>query len=126
MKPNRENKLSPPNHPIFHFSDLAEGESKGFSHNDFSFFAVKKNNHIFLYKNACPHLGIELEWKEDDFLDAEGELIQCATHGALFIIEDGACVAGPCIGQQLQRLDYKLDSDGYVVVELPHNITSSR
>jgi len=31
-------------------------------------------------------------------------MLQCATHGALFLIESGECVVGPCAGQFLQPL----------------------
>ncbi len=44
-------------------------------------------------------------------------LIQCATHGALFLIESGECVAGPCAGQFLAALDSREDEQG-IWVEL--------
>ena len=46
-----------------------------------------------------------MEWLPDRFLDESGSLLQCATHGALFLIESGECVAGPCAGQSLRPLD---------------------
>jgi nitrite reductase/ring-hydroxylating ferredoxin subunit len=39
-------------------------------------------------------------------------MIQCATHGALFLIESGECVAGPCAGQSLQALACREDAEG--------------
>ncbi|MEE8263379.1 MAG: Rieske (2Fe-2S) protein, partial [Gammaproteobacteria bacterium] len=42
-------------------------------------------------------------WVPDQFLDETGNLLQCATHGALFRIEDGFCVAGPCTGASLTQ-----------------------
>jgi nitrite reductase/ring-hydroxylating ferredoxin subunit len=44
----------------------------------------------------------------DRFLDSEGELIQCATHGALFRIESGECLRGPCLGAFLEPLPLKV------------------
>ena len=38
----------------------------------------------------------------DDFLDRERRHLVCATHGAIFRIEDGVCLAGPCQGDQLE------------------------
>ena len=38
------------------------------------------------------------------FLDVTGTLIQCASHGALFLIQSGRCVAGPCAGQSLKKI----------------------
>ena len=83
------------------FDDVAEGQSKGFIIDGQAYFAVKKDNQFFTYINMCPHLGVPLEWQEDQFLDADGDLIQCSTHGALFIIESGECVSGPCQGDYL-------------------------
>lgn len=54
-----------------------------------------------VYKNSCPHLGIQLEMMPDHFLDDQRQFIVCANHGALFQIEDGQCVAGPCRNQGL-------------------------
>lgn len=91
-------------------NDIPEGGSKGFElDQDKSCFAVRYNGEIYLYRNSCPHLGIELEWVPDQFLDADGALIQCSTHGALFLIENGNCVAGPCLGEQLEAIPFSLE-----------------
>lgn len=90
---------------------VANNTAKGFDFGDLSIFILKKNDTIFVYKNSCPHLGIELNWQADQFLDREGMLIQCHTHGALFIPETGVCVAGPCIGQQLEQLPFKIENN---------------
>lgn len=97
--------------------DIEEGASKGFSIKDRNFFAVKRDNVIYLYKNSCPHLGVELEWVEDQFLDMDGALIQCATHGALFIIETGECVAGPCLRQSLETVNFEIRDGGLYLLE---------
>ena len=102
---------------ICHFNDIPECEARGFSLDDNStVFAVKKENQIYIYKNRCPHLGIELEWVEDQFLDSEGALIQCSTHGALFIIENGECVAGPCLGDALTKIPFTINEDGSITI----------
>ena len=89
--------------------DIQEGTSKGFTLPDKkSVFAVKRDGEIFIYQNSCPHLGVELEWLEDQFLDNEGVLIQCSTHGALFVIETGDCVSGPCVGKALQPVPFHI------------------
>ncbi|MCR8921230.1 Rieske (2Fe-2S) protein [Dasania sp. GY-MA-18] len=100
---------------LCHIDDIADDSSKGFELKDGSIFAVKKDGQLFVYKNSCPHLGVELNWQEDQFLDMDNTLIQCSTHGALFLIEDGQCVAGPCMGEYLQPVDYHLE-DGVITV----------
>lgn len=84
--------------------DLAEGCAKGLEIGEQKLFLVRKYGQVFGYLNACPHLGIPLEWQADQFLDEEAELIHCSTHGALFTIEDGLCVAGPCVNRSLETI----------------------
>lgn len=98
---------------LCHFNDIPEGESKGFTVDGLALFAVKKDAELYLYKNECPHLGVNLEWQEDQFLDLDGDLIECSMHGALFQITDGHCIAGPCQGEALQPLPWNMD-DGRV------------
>jgi nitrite reductase/ring-hydroxylating ferredoxin subunit len=101
---------------LCHIDDIAEGQSRGFVlTNKETVFAVKKDGCLFVYKNRCPHLGIELEWQEDQFLDNEGALIQCSTHGALFLIESGECISGPCVGKALQNIPYCIIDNKIVI-----------
>lgn len=64
---------------------------------------VKKGEYsIFL--NSCPHTGVHLEWRPDDFMDQSDTYLQCAMHGALFQTDDGLCIDGPCVGASLVKL----------------------
>lgn len=101
---------------LCHSNEIAEGKSKGFQLGEHFVFAVKKNNRIYVYENTCPHLGIQLEWVPDEFLDIDATMIQCSSHGALFKIEDGECVAGPCTGQSLIPVSFIIE-DGQVVIK---------
>ena len=101
---------------VLNIEDIEEGSSKGLEANSTYMFAVKKDDQIYLYWNRCPHLRTPLEWEEDRFLDADGALIQCATHGALFRISDGRCLAGPCKGKSLHPVPFIIDN-GMVMVE---------
>jgi nitrite reductase/ring-hydroxylating ferredoxin subunit len=96
---------------LCHIDDLTEGSAKGFSLEFDSLFALKRDGQIFIYRNSCPHLGVELNWLEDQFLDADNALIQCATHGALFAIDTGECLAGPCRGKYLQAIPFAIVDD---------------
>ena len=91
--------------------DIPEGQSKGFTVEGKAVFAVKRDDQVFVYANSCPHLGIELEWNPDQFLDSEGYYIQCSTHGALFTVESGECVAGPCQGKRLTPAPFTIIED---------------
>jgi nitrite reductase/ring-hydroxylating ferredoxin subunit len=97
-------------------SDLADGESRGFDLEGLSLFVVKRGVHISLFKNSCPHRGIRLEWQPNTFLDVEKQFIQCATHGALFTIDEGECIAGPCPGERLEAIPFQV-IDGNIHVD---------
>ncbi len=73
-------------------------------------FGVRRGSRVFLYENSCPHTGGPLDWQPDIFLDVEKAHIQCATHGALFRIEDGYCVHGPCLGRHLTALRARIEA----------------
>ncbi|MGK0500123.1 MAG: nitrite reductase/ring-hydroxylating ferredoxin subunit [Oceanicoccus sp.] len=96
---------------LCHIDRIEENKAKSLAANDMSLLAVKRDGEIYLYHNKCPHLGVELNWLEDQFMDMDGMLIQCATHGALFLVEDGECVAGPCQGERLQPVDFIIKDD---------------
>ena len=95
---------------LLHSDEIEEGTSKGIDVGNSYLFAVKKDEQVFLYFNRCPHLGTPLEWEENRFLDADGALIQCSTHGALFQIDDGHCLVGPCKGKYLQAIPFTLEA----------------
>ena len=96
---------------VFNINDIAEDSAKGFSVKQKNFFAVKKAGQLYLYLNQCPHLNITLEFQPDNFLDTENQYIQCVNHGALFLIENGKCIAGPCSGQSLTPVNFKIKDD---------------
>ncbi len=99
--------------------DIPDGGCKGFQIGESAarreLFGVRRGERIFVYENSCPHTGSPLDWQPDVFLDIERKFIQCATHGALFRIEDGYCVHGPCVGRHLTALPARLE-DGLVLL----------
>jgi nitrite reductase/ring-hydroxylating ferredoxin subunit len=86
-------------------SDLADPGAKGFEFRQgealFSGFLVRKGDSVFGYHDRCPHAGWPLSISPDRYLTQAGDLILCAGHGALFRVEDGLCLGGPCAGRRL-------------------------
>lgn len=80
---------------------LGENETLRLERGPDSLLAIRRHGRLFVYQNRCPHRGTELDWLPGSFTDPETGLIRCATHGALFEVETGECVAGPCLGQRL-------------------------
>lgn len=87
---------------------IPENGSKGFTYHGRKLFAVKKKNNIYVYHNSCPHVAVPLDWDADQFLDSSNSMIQCANHGALFVIENGYCVSGPCHGKKLTAVAFDI------------------
>ena len=78
-------------------------------------FAIRQDNTIFAYWNLCPHRSTPLNWVPNQFLDVENQLIQCTLHGALFEIDTGLCIAGPCSGDNLQPVELRCEDKFYYV-----------
>lgn len=110
------------NEPLCHINDIADPGAKGFElpqqNGTLTFFLVKKQGQVFGYLNQCPHVGVNLEWRPDDFLNIDKSLIQCSVHGAEFVIETGHCIGGPCHGKHLKSVPIHLDAQGNVFLNL--------
>jgi nitrite reductase/ring-hydroxylating ferredoxin subunit len=81
------------------------------------FCVIRQGERVYGYRNACPHTGGPLDWVPGRFLNMEGDLIQCSLHGALFRIEDGFCVWGPCAGASLEPVPLKYQGDDIFLEE---------
>lgn len=108
---------------LCHIDTIPDGDSKELRAANHSLIAVRQQQQVYVYLNRCPHRGIPLEWQPDRFLDLERRFIQCSTHGALFRIDTGLCIQGPCNGQALTPLTTHLDAEGYLHLDsaLPAN-----
>ncbi|VTZ27200.1 conserved hypothetical protein [Methylocella tundrae] len=54
------------------------------------------------YVNACPHKGVLLNKGPGTFFTQDRKLLECGQHGAMFDIDTGLCVDGPCKAQSLE------------------------
>jgi len=68
------------------------------------------------YLNRCPHAGHPLDLLPQRFLTADGTLILCSSHGALFEKASGLCVAGPCAGRALTPIALQVRC-GFVLLD---------
>lgn len=105
-----------PHIALCHSNDIANDSGMGFEVDGLQLFAIKKRGQVFVYHNRCPHLGLPLNWLPDQFLDIDKELIQCSSHGALFRIDNGQCVMGPCSGQYLRAIAYQ-EIEGEICID---------
>ena len=98
--------------------EVPDGEAKGVLAEGFEYevFIHREGEGVRAFLNSCPHQGTPLDWVPDRFIAPDGEHFLCATHGALFRMADGLCVAGPCQGARLTAVPVRLD-DGWVVLD---------
>ncbi len=78
-------------------------------------FVVRRGNEAQAFVNHCPHQGHPLNLRPEAFLTPDGALILCSSHGAMFEISTGLCVAGPCAGQSLKRVPILIEA-GFVIL----------
>ena len=85
---------------------IADGKARNFvlqmRAGRFHGFVVRRGQAVHGYVDRCPHAAMPLAQALDGYLTADGALIECSWHGALFRVEDGRCVGGPCVGQRLR------------------------
>lgn len=98
--------------------DIAEDGARGFvlqmRAGRFHGFVVRKPDAVYGYVDRCPHAGVTLARRLDDYLTPSGSLIACSWHGALFEPATGRCLGGPCMGQALAPWPVRIE-DGWIV-----------
>jgi len=101
-------------------NDVPDGGSNGFvldtDDGRCGLMVIRRGNGIVCYTNSCPHIGTPLDIQPGKFLDRAKAHILCATHGALFNIDDGLCIAGPCVDDHLTPIAIEV-RDGAVFVD---------
>jgi nitrite reductase/ring-hydroxylating ferredoxin subunit len=102
---------------LANISDLPEHGGKDIvfrdgTHQTNIFIQLHKGT-VHIYENRCPHAGTPLNMIGDKFLNITKDRLICRTHGALFEIQNGNCVAGPCKGQGLRPVAFDV-KDGAI------------
>lgn len=101
--------------------DVAEGQAKSFiigeGKDRRDIVVVRRAGKFHAYVNSCPHQAMPLETFPDKFLNEDGSLFICSTHGARFRVEDGFCIGGPCEGESMKRVAIDLVDDAIRVIE---------
>jgi nitrite reductase/ring-hydroxylating ferredoxin subunit len=78
----------------------------------FDLILTRAGDRVVAFHNECPHAGRRLDYAPGKFLIEKDTLI-CAAHGAVFGIESGHCLGGPCRGSGLRSVPVEV-IDGYV------------
>ena len=83
-------------------------------------FLVNDRGNFFAYVNRCRHVGISLDWVDNQFFTEDGRYLICANHGALYEPATGECVWGPCTGASLYRVPLQI-KDGKIFARCPES-----
>ena len=106
---------------IYKLDDLLETDAKGMvalvSGKQRNIFIVRKGKQVFGYLNWCPHNQVLIDQIPNKFFNSDKSHIQCSKHAALFNIDDGFCIEGPCEGESLKSLDITIENDIIYLVE---------
>jgi nitrite reductase/ring-hydroxylating ferredoxin subunit len=106
---------TPPGVKLCALGEIADGCARGMvlelRAGRFHGFVIRRGHDVYGYADLCPHAGLPLAKTLDDYLTADGQLIACSWHGALFQVETGACVGGPCVGRALGRWPVRIEGD---------------
>lgn len=95
-------------------AEVPDGQGKeivfGEGKDAFRVVVLRLGERLFTFHNCCPHFSLPLNYEPDRFHVFDGELLMCAHHTAIYRIEDGACIDGPCAGARLTTIPVTLDS----------------
>lgn len=97
---------TPPGVTLGPLDTVADGAARNFvlemKAGRFHGFIVRTGDTVYGYVDRCAHMALPLAQQLDQYLTPDGTHIQCSWHGALYRIDDGVCVGGPCTGARLQ------------------------
>lgn len=75
---------------------------------------VRWDDQVYGYINTCPHTPVQLDGRSSgQFFNQEHSHLMCEKHGALFEVDTGLCLDGPCEGKGLTPLSLEV-TDGAV------------
>jgi nitrite reductase/ring-hydroxylating ferredoxin subunit len=79
-------------------------------------FVIHFDYQYFAYLNKCGHIAVQLDYMPGEFFSDDGQSLICATHGAEYAPDTGACQGGPCYGVGLEPLVIS-QSEGQLFLE---------
>ena len=83
-------------------------------------FAIRFQGQVYAYLNRCAHVAMEMDFQPNRFFDSTGQWLMCATHGAVYQPQTGACRDGPC-RSGLVKIDL-VELDGVVHWHTAYNL----
>jgi nitrite reductase/ring-hydroxylating ferredoxin subunit len=92
--------------------ELSHGESKKFvlrcGGAAIEAMLINYQGNHYAYVNRCRHVGISLDWVDNQFFTDDRRYLICANHGATYEPKTGICIWGPCAGEYLRAVPLDL------------------
>ncbi len=113
-----DNLLTPleEEHPLANIKQLSSAKTLVVPHNDFrgGIILIKYEEEVKAYENNCPHQDVPLNEAYKVDVNPFDKTMKCSVHDAYFQVEDGYCIDGPCMGDELAPIPIRVDKDGNI------------
>lgn len=73
---------------------------------------IQYQDAVKAYANNCPHQDVPLDEAYKIDINPFDKTMKCSVHDAYFTIEDGVCIEGPCLNDELTPIAIKVDAKG--------------
>jgi nitrite reductase/ring-hydroxylating ferredoxin subunit len=84
----------------------------------FALLLYRHGAEVLAYVNNCPHFGLPLNARADEFLLYDDGLIMCAHHSAVFRLADGQCVEGLPSRERLEPVPVRRVGDEIFMADI--------
>ncbi|MFS8038162.1 Rieske (2Fe-2S) protein [Xanthobacter sp. AM11] len=107
--------------------EIDDGDARGFvlarldeagARTRWPILITRKGNSYFGFENACPHQGRRLDMVPGEFMDREGNFLNCGHHQSRFDLDTGHCFIGPCQGQALTPIPLVVDDGDVCLIDV--------
>ena len=96
-------------------STIPNGTSLSLDAGQRQLLVVMRAGKLYVYENQCPHSGETLDPMGGSVASGGGLILVCQRHGAEFLSDTGHCVAGPCLGEALRGVNYRIENDDILI-----------
>lgn len=111
--PRRQDKKRSRRILVGEIGELAHRASKKFTlhcgEHPLEAMLINVDGDLYAYLNRCRHIGISLDWVDNQFFTEDKRYLICANHGATYEPRTGECIWGPCVGASLQSVPLEIE-----------------
>ncbi len=95
---------------ICHEEELTEGSAVRFLLTGCDLIVIRRKGRLYAYRNECPHMNLPLSNRSKGIFDKDQGHLVCTQHAAVFDVENGRCVKGPCLGMELEPINIETNN----------------